>query len=269
MVIYHHGCDASNSFSGIAVCLVNTHQESVCSSIFCLRARDSWDYALLLLCCLGAASYLQKHKRRIHSNSILYECPYCGKLFKIHGQLKHHVHIHTDAKPYSCRHCSHGFRRPDQLKTHLLKSHNEGTWFTCDICQKKFSSKQELKVHVQRHEAVKPYVFSECAMRFCTATELRQHHPVHWEYKQFSCVLCDRLYKRKRTVKIHFKKCSAEHGVSHVQLYSDISIVLLVSACVNPLPAGCGRSAGRCLHTAGLLTTWQCRRTCFQWRNCV
>jgi len=46
----------SNSFSAVAECLVvvNTHQESVCSSIFGLRARDSWDYALLLLCYLGA-----------------------------------------------------------------------------------------------------------------------------------------------------------------------------------------------------------------------
>ena len=56
MVIYHHGCDASNSFSAVAECLVvvNTHQESVCTSIFGLRAKDSWDCALLLLCYLGA-----------------------------------------------------------------------------------------------------------------------------------------------------------------------------------------------------------------------
>ena len=79
-------------------------------------------------------------------------------------------------------------------------------------------SKQEIEVHVQRHEAVKPYVCSECPKRFCTADELRQHHPVHSEYKQFSCGLCDRLYKRKMAVKRHFKKCSAKHGVTYVQL---------------------------------------------------
>ena len=134
----------------------------------------------------SSSSNLLRHKRLVHSNSSPYECPYCGKLFKIHSQLKKHVRIHTDAKP--CRHCSQCFTRLEQLKAHLLKSHNEGTWFTCDICQKKFSRKQHVKEHVQRHEAVKPYVCSECPKRFCTADELRQHHSVHLGYKPFSVV---------------------------------------------------------------------------------
>jgi len=66
---------------------------------------------------------------------------------------------------------------------------------------------------------MKPYVCIECPKRFYTAAELRQHHPVHLGYKQFSCGLCDRLYKRKRAVKIHFKKCSAEHDVTGVVLW--------------------------------------------------
>ena len=106
------------------------------------------------------SSNLQTHKRLVHSNSRPYECPYCGMLFKIHSRLKQHVRIHTDAKPYSCSHCSECFTWHGQLKTHLLKSHNEGTWFTCDICQMKLTTKWNLKVHVQQHEAVKPNVCS-------------------------------------------------------------------------------------------------------------
>jgi len=77
---------------------------------------------------------LQSHKRHIHSNSKPYHCLYCGKLFKTKDNLKCHVHIHTGAKPYSCRHCSERFTRLKQLKTHLLKSHNKGTCFVCNIC---------------------------------------------------------------------------------------------------------------------------------------
>jgi len=143
----------------------------------------------------------------------------CGKLFKSHSELKRHVRIHSCAKPYSCRHCSECFKHHRPLKVHMLKSPNEGTWFTCDICQMKFSCRSSVKKHVERHEAVKPYICGECPKRFYTADELKRHHPVHSEYKQFSCGLCDRLYKRKCAVKRHFKKCSVEHGVTEVRLW--------------------------------------------------
>ena len=144
------------------------------------------------------------------------ECPFCGKLFQTNMELKHHVRIHTDAKPYSCRHRSGRFTRPEQLKTHLLKSHNEGRWLICSICQKKFATKGKLKQHLLRHDDVKPYVCSECPKCFYTAYELTRHQPVHSDYKQFCCGLCVKDFKHKRCVKIHFKKCSARFGCTDV-----------------------------------------------------
>jgi len=111
--------------------------------------------------------------------------------------MKRHVRVHTGAKPFSCRHCLEGFGRLDQLKRHLLKSHNEGIWFTCHICQNKFSCKGYLKKHMQRHEGVKPYVCDECPKRFCTAFELNYHQPVHSDYRQFCCFLCNAMFKRE------------------------------------------------------------------------
>jgi len=115
----------------------------------------------------------------------------CGKLFVFNHELKYH--------------CSDCFTWLDQLRTHLLKSHNEGTWFTCHICQKNFCHNSNFKTVLLCYEAVKPYVCSECPKCFFTATELRCHHPVHSKYKQFSCGLCDRLFKHKEHVKRHFK----------------------------------------------------------------
>jgi len=116
--------------------------------------------------------------------------------------------LYTGAKPYSCRHCSQRFTWRSQLKTHLLKSHNEGTWLTCHICRKKFSQSGDLKTHLRRHEGVKLYVCSECPKRFYTAGELKAHQLIHLGYKQFCCGSCGKYFRHKYTVKSHFRRCS-------------------------------------------------------------
>jgi len=108
-----------------------------------------------------------------------------------------------------------------QLKAHLLKSHNEGTWFTCHICQKKFSRsgdlkefsrRGDLKVHLHRHEGVKPYVCSDCPKRFCTTNETKRHLLTHSDVKLFCCGSCGKFYKKKDYVVSHFKTCSVKLG---------------------------------------------------------
>jgi len=139
-------------------------------------------------------------------------------MLKTENNLKLHVRIHTGAKPYSCRHCSERFTWHYQLKRHLLKSHNEGTWLTCHICQKKFSDSGDLKIHVRRHEGLKPYVCSDCPMCFCTASDLKQHQQKHSQYKQFGCMLCGKCFRYKSYVKSHFSRCCDDHSamVNHL-----------------------------------------------------
>ena len=99
------------------------------------------------------SSILERHKSHIHSNRRPHHCPFCGKLYKTTGYLMRHVRVHAATKELSCRHCSESFRWRIQLK-----SHNEGAWFTCQICQKKCSQENDLRIHIRRHEGVKPFM---------------------------------------------------------------------------------------------------------------
>ena len=102
----------------------------------------------------GKSGNLESHKLYVLSNRRLRDCRFSGKRFKCTHELKRHVYTHTGAKPYPCGHCSDSFTLVRDLKAHLLKSHNEGTWFICHTCQKKFSLSSHLKQHLLRHEAV-------------------------------------------------------------------------------------------------------------------
>jgi len=110
------------------------------------------------------------------------------------------------------RHCSERFTHYNQLKVHLLESHNEGTWFTCHICQKKFSRSRDLMIHIRRHEGVKPCVCCECPKRFCTSSELKRHQLVHSDIRGFACRFCAKSFKRKAAVLIHVKTCVSAYN---------------------------------------------------------
>jgi len=138
----------------------------------------------------------------------------CGMMFKTNCKVRLHVRVHTGAKPHSCRHCSERFMWLGQLKRHLLESHNEGTWLTCHICQKKFVCNRNFKLHILRHEGVKPYVCSECPKHFYTSSNLKHHQLVHSDIRGFACGLCARSFKYKQYVVIHFKRCASRLGFS-------------------------------------------------------
>ena len=88
--------------------------------------------------------------------------------------------------------------------SHTMKA--LGSPLTCNICQKKFSFSRDFKVHVRRHEGVKPYVCSECPKCFCTAQELKLHQLVHSDVRNFACGFCAKSFKRKQDVLRHFKR---------------------------------------------------------------
>lgn len=154
-----------------------------------------------------------RHHREVHS-SRRYGCPYCGKTMKNRRNLREHVCIHTGRKTHCCKHCARSFMYNYQLKKHLLVSHNEGTWYVCYVCEKSFTKRFALKLHVFRHEGFKPYACSECPERFHARASFKVHYQLRHSGQNhlFDCGLCGKSFRCKAYVYNHFRKCRYKKG---------------------------------------------------------
>lgn len=83
----------------------------------------------------------------------IYPCPYaaCGKIYSSPINRKRHV---------DCMH----------LK---LKD------FTCSVCQRRLSSKQNYREHVSIHTGERPFCCSHCGLSFRQGSQLSQHKKTH------------------------------------------------------------------------------------------
>ncbi|KAK4300501.1 hypothetical protein Pmani_027284 [Petrolisthes manimaculis] len=53
----------------------------------------------------------------------VYQCPFCGKLFRDKTKWSRHCRVHTGDKPFVCGSCGKAFSRKDRLHAHLRDAH--------------------------------------------------------------------------------------------------------------------------------------------------
>ncbi|XP_036449503.1 zinc finger protein 850-like [Colossoma macropomum] len=174
--------------------LNHRHMCHRCTKVF--RARKSL-LRHLRLSCRGDIAGQNKHS-----------CSRCGMTFQ--SPLAHKVHIQGNTctpsfKPVRCPVCVRWFSCMDGLKRHLV-SHSQQKVLTCQICEHKCSSYEDLEEHKRRVHGTKEAAESPTIQ----SAHVSQSNPSN----AFQCQMCQRSYSKLQSLKDHLRKVHRPQGLN-------------------------------------------------------
>ncbi|KAL7886631.1 hypothetical protein AOLI_G00043520 [Acnodon oligacanthus] len=150
----------------------------------------------LRLSCRGDIAGQNKHS-----------CSRCGMTFQ--SPLAHKVHVQGNTctpsfKPIRCPVCVRWFSCVDGLKRHLV-SHSQQKVLTCQICEHKCSSHEDLEDHKRRVHGTKETAESPTIQ----SAHVSQSNPSN----AFQCQICHRSYSKLQSLKDHLRKVHRPQGL--------------------------------------------------------
>eukprot|EP00347_Sterkiella_histriomuscorum_P010386 403376500 len=86
---------------------------------------------------------------------------------------------------YRCPICKKALTRRENVKNHLISIHLKIKRHSCQICQKKFSERSNLLVHLRIHDKRQPYQCDICNKKFNSLGNMRDHEKRHIKSKQY------------------------------------------------------------------------------------
>ncbi|XP_073534808.1 uncharacterized protein [Phyllobates terribilis] len=188
---------------------VTCHNEDVFKCCQCGLVEQEWNKIFEHLC---------KHDNNLKP----FICSKCSIRFFTKSQLKAHSCKHKKHQLLICSSCDLTFKNIHQLTRHQKGTHPkqnnknrskikgklenqnrvlvcDGSFnpqsapkrvFSCDICNRKCSSKLALQRHMGVHAGEKPFHCSHCEYKTRLKASLTQHMRVHTGEKPFKCELC-------------------------------------------------------------------------------
>ncbi|XP_042344536.1 zinc finger protein 569-like [Plectropomus leopardus] len=120
-----------------------------------------------------------------------------------------YYNAHTGKKSFKCNMCEKVFRCKSDLKRHL-KIHTGEKPYSCNTCGKRFNQPSILKAHIRLHTGEKPYLCNTCGERFCRSSDLKAHVRVHTGEKPYLCKTCGKDFRSSSHLKIHTRTHTGE-----------------------------------------------------------
>ncbi len=105
-------------------------------------------------------------------------CKICGRGFQWYHQVYAHMRMHEERK-LKCSMCNKGFRNEHTLRMHLLNHQQKKQLiqgkFSCDICNRRFTSMESRDTHRRRHLHVEKYHCAVCGQKFKRHYDFQEH----------------------------------------------------------------------------------------------
>ncbi|KAM3955451.1 uncharacterized protein ACR2FA_010654 [Aphomia sociella] len=153
-------------------------------------------------------NHIRHHKVK---EGIKFTCVTCKREFKHQAHLDNHIlAMHTCNDGITCTYCNKGFTTKESLELHL-ESHKTEKKHQCKICNKSFYMPSTLTDHMRTHTGEKPFLCSICGRGFSQNNNLRQHMMRHQGHKPFKCEECERSFVSKGELQAHKRKHSGAH----------------------------------------------------------
>jgi KRAB domain-containing zinc finger protein len=115
-------------------------------------------------------------------------------------------HIKEVCKMFSCDHCDKKFRSTQDLSRHETV-HTKLRAFKCTLCSKAFAQKVNLNRHVRiEHDKQTPFnsfKCDHCDKVFDSNSDLSRHQLVHNKLRDFKCTLCSKIFGQKSNLIRH------------------------------------------------------------------
>ncbi|XP_060711256.1 zinc finger protein Gfi-1b-like isoform X1 [Hemiscyllium ocellatum] len=107
--------------------------------------------------------------------------------------------------PYSCNKCDKVFSTSHGLEVHVRRSHSGSQLFACEVCGKAFGHAVSLEQHQATHSQVKERNFTckICGKNFKRSSTLSTHLLIHSDTRPYPCQYCGKCFHQKSDMKKH------------------------------------------------------------------
>ncbi|XP_030041252.1 zinc finger protein 91 [Manduca sexta] len=165
-------------------------------------------------CSYGSKPYLDAHIKESHCSIV---CSECGKTFKNRHTLKMHEKGHNLA--IMCPDCGRVYKNQTTYKKHKemnvcgrkTRASPSDAKLTCDYCNKKYTQKVSLRVHIQyEHGNYKAHICEWCGKKFWAQSRLKAHIVKHTKERNYSCSICGGKFVTKESLLYHTRTHTGE-----------------------------------------------------------